>query len=97
MSEFKVEKNIPLPKKKTRGNATQRYVNRYKWITELKDGDSIVCNRRESTNIISFCKRWGIKTIQKWVDDRSWYKHGYAEDGKYIDFHIDDIIKEKDK
>ena len=80
---YKVEKNIPVPGKKTRGCATERYINKYKWIDELEDGDSIVCNRRESSNIINYCKRRGIKVIQKWVDERSWYGHGYAEDGKY--------------
>jgi hypothetical protein len=96
MSEFKIEKNIPFTSKKTKGSATARYIHKYKWITELDDGDSIVCNRRQATNIISFCKRWGIKTRQKWVDDRSWYEHGYAEDGKYRLWFYPSTNKEKD-
>lgn len=83
--DFKVEKNVPIPKreKKKKRIGTSRYVDKYKWITELDDGDSIVCNRRESQNIICFCKKWGIKTVQKWIDKRAWYEAGYSEDGKY--------------
>ena len=83
MSEFKIEKNIPFTSKKTKGSAKARYSQKYKWITELDNGDSIVCNRRQSQNVISFCKRHGIKTKQKWIDDRSWCDYGYADDGKY--------------
>ena len=96
MSKFKVEKNIRLPKK-TKGKATKRYVHKYKWITELEDGDSIVCNRRESVNIYNFCKKWGIQMVQKWVDDRSWYKYAYAEDGKYRLWFYPSANKEEDK
>ena len=81
---MKIDKNIPIPSRsKSKGMKRQTMIDRYGFIFDLEDGDSLTCNRNMKSNYENFCKKESIGITSRWVDERDWKIAGYLDDGNY--------------
>ena len=96
--KYKIEKDIPVIKKNnaSKGMERQSIKDRYGFIFKLKDGDSLICNRKQMGNFTRFCKSNDIGIKSRWVDERNWYECGYADDGKYRVWFYPNKLKKKE-
>ena len=81
---MKIDKNIPIPSRsKSKSRKRKSMIEKYAFILDLEDGDSLTCNRNTKSNYENFCKKANIPFTTRWVDERSWKVAGYLDDGNY--------------
>ena len=97
---MKIDKNIPIPSRsKSKDKLRQNMYDRYGFIFELEDGDSLTCNRNMINNYKNFCKKESIGFTTRWVDERDWTVAGYSDDGNYRIwfFQLEDLTRPRKK